>query len=195
VRRLIILLLSTLLLVGCATPAAHVAARNAVTASMPVLRLPPSALPGTLALQQRLAFRRGDRRETVDALVENDASNTRLVIHAQGQVALRLEWDGQQLTQKRAPWLPSALDGERVLSDLQLVFWPVDAITASLPAGWSLREESGRRVLRQGEAIIATVDYPQPLQARLAQHALDYTLDITSSEIESTESTLMEGTP
>ena len=82
-------------------------------------------------------------------------------------------------------WNTDALDGERVLSDLQLVFWPIDAIAASLPAGWSLREESGRRVLRQGESIIATVDYPQPLQAQLEQHALGYTLDITSSEVES----------
>lgn len=194
-RRLIALLLSALLLAGCATPQARVAARQAVAASMPVLRLPPSALPGALALQQRLAFRRGDRRETVDALVENDASNTRLVIHAQGQVALRLDWDGKQLTQQRAPWLPAALDGERVLSDLQLVFWPIDAIAASLPAGWSLREESGRRVLRQGDAIVATVDYPRPLQARLEQYALGYTLDITSSEMEPAENTRMERTP
>ena len=187
-RRLIGVVLSAMLLAGCATPQTRVAERQAVAASIPVLRLPPSALPGTLALQQRLAFRHGDRRETVDALVEHDAGHTRLVIHAQGQVALRLDWDGQQLTQKRAPWLPAALDGERVLSDLQLVFWPIDAIAASLPAGWSLREESGRRVLRQGEATVATVDYPQPLQARLEQHALGYTLDITSSEIEPAES-------
>jgi hypothetical protein len=195
VRRLIVPLLSMFLLAGCAMPHARVAERRAVAASMPVLRLPPSALPGTLALQQRLAFRHGDRSETVDALVENDATSTRLVIHAQGQVALRLDWDGRQLTQKRAPWLPAALDGERVLSDLQLVFWPVDAIAASLPKDWSLREESGRRVLRHGDAIIATVDYPDASQARLVQHALDYTLDIASSEIESAEGAPMEGTP
>ena len=99
-QRLIVLLLSAMLLVGCASPQARVAARQAAAASTPMLRLPPSALPGTLALQQRLAFRHGDRSETVDALVENDASNTRLVIHAQGQVALRLDWDGKQLTQQ-----------------------------------------------------------------------------------------------
>jgi hypothetical protein len=189
VQRLIALLLSALLLTGCATQHAAMAERGALAASMPVLRLPPSALPGTLALQQRLAFRHGDRRETVDAMVENDAGNTRLVIHAQGQVALRLEWDGKQLTQTRAPWLPSELDGERVLSDLQLVFWPIDAVASALPEGWSLRDEQGHRVLRQRETIIAMVEYPQPMQARLDQHALGYTLDITSSEIESMDPT------
>ena len=183
-QRLITMLMLSLWLAACATPQASVAARQAMVASLPVLRLPPSALPAPLALQQRLAFQRGDRRETVDALVESDGANTRLVIHAQGQVALRLDWDGQQLKQQRAPFLPAALDGERVLSDLQLVIWPVDAIAPTLPPGWSLREESGRRVLRQGDAIIATIDYPQPLQARLLQHALGYTLDIASSPIE-----------
>ncbi|GHB94369.1 DUF3261 domain-containing protein [Thermomonas carbonis] len=188
-RRLIGLLLSALLLAGCVAQQAAVAERKALAASMPMLRLPPSALPGTLALQQRLAFRHGDRRETVDALVENDTGSTRLVIHAQGQVALRLEWDGKQLTQTRAPWLPSELDGERVLSDLQLVFWPVDAIASALPEGWSLRDDQGQRVLRQRETIIATVEYPQPMQARLDQRALGYMLEISSSEIESMEDT------
>ena len=150
---------------------------------MPVLRLPPSALPVALALQQRLAFRHGKRHDTVDALVESDGANTRLVIHAQGQVALRLDWDGKDLRQQRAPWLPEQLDGERVLSDLQLVFWPVDAIASVLPSGWSLREDGKRRVLRQGQVVIATVDYSQPLRARLEQHALGYTLDIDSSEV------------
>lgn len=188
-QRLIATLLLSLWLCACATPQATVAARQAMVASMPVLRLPPSALPSPLALQQRLAFRHDKRSDTVDALVESDGASTRLVIHAQGQVALRLDWDGKELKQQRAAFLPAALDGERVLSDLQLVFWPVDAIASSLPAGWSLHEDEGRRVLRQGEAIIATVDYPQPLQARLAQHALGYTLDIASSPIE------METTP
>lgn len=183
-RRLIATLLCVLLLAGCATPRERTAgASQAVAASMPVLRLPPSALPGTLALQQRLAFRHGKRHDTVDALVESDGANTRLVIHAQGQVALRLDWDGKDLRQQRAQWLPEQLDGERVLSDLQLVFWPIDAVASALPEGWSLREDGKRRVLRQGEAVIATVDYPQPLRARLEQHALGYTLDIVSSEV------------
>lgn len=184
-RRLIATLLFALLLAGCATPRERLeSASRGIAASMPVLRLPPSALPSPLALQQRLAFRHGERRQTVDALVESDANNTRVVIHAQGQVALRLDWDGKELRQQRAPWLPQQLDGERVLSDLQLVFWPVETISANLPSAWSMREEGGRRVLRQGDTLIATVEFPQPLQARLQQHALNYTLDITSSAIE-----------
>ena len=182
----ILLLAASMSAAGCR----HAPPQVATTImAMPLLRLSPSALPEPLALQQRLAFRHGDRRQTVDALVESDGTSTRLVIHAQGQVALRLDWDGKDLKQQRALFLPAALDGARVLSDLQLVFWPVDAIAASLPVGWSLRDEYSRRVLRQGDTVIATVDYPQPLQARLEQHALGYTLDIVSSEIEQAQAT------
>ena len=155
---------------------------EALALATPALRLLPSALPQPLSLEQRLTFVHGNRRDTVDAMVESDADGTRLVIHAQGQVALRLDWDGKDLHQQRAPWLPTALDGERVLTDLQLVYWPMAAISAALPAGWTLAEESGRRLLRKDDAVVATVEYLRPLHARLRQHALGYTLDIESSE-------------
>ena len=149
----------------------------------PALRLLPSALPQPLSLEQRLTFVHGNRRDTVDAMVESDADGTRLVIHAQGQVALRLDWDGKELHQQRAPWLPTALDGERVLTDLQLVYWPLAAISAALPPGWTLADTDGRRMLRKDGALVATVEYPQSARARLQQHALGYTLDIESSEV------------
>ena len=155
---------------------------GAVALATPALRLPPSALPQTLSLQQRLTFTHGKRHDIVDAMVESDAEGTRLVIHAQGQVALRLDWDGKVLKQQRAPWLPAALDGERVLTDLQLVYWPVAAISAALPAGWTLSEIGDRRELHKDGAVVATVEYPQPLHARLEQRALGYVLDIESSE-------------
>lgn len=180
-RAIALLLLAASL--ATATACSHAPMRaQAIASATPALRLPPSALPQPLSLQQRLTFVHGDRRDTVDAMVESDAGGTRLVIHAQGQVALRLDWDGKDLKQQRAPWLPAALDGERVLTDLQLVYWPVAAIAAALPAGWTLVEEGGRRLLRKGDAVVATVDFPRPSHARLEQRALGYTLDIESSE-------------
>lgn len=180
--RLIAALLALCLLAACATHAPRDTQAADAALATPALRLPPSALARPLSLQQRLTFVHGKTRNTVDAMVESDATGTRLAIHAQGQVALRLDWDGKDLKQERAPWLPAALDGERVLTDLQLVYWPLPAIAAALPSGWTLAEEGGRRVLRKGDAIVATVDYPQPLHAHLEQRALGYSLDIVSSE-------------
>lgn len=179
-QRLIALVLLAMLAACAATPSRPTPADDA---ALPFLRLPPSTLPGTLALEQRLVFRHGDRGDTVDALVENDATQTRLVIHAQGQVALRLTWDGQEIVQQRAPWLPPALEGERVLADLQLVFWPLPALQAALPAGWTLADEAGDRVLRHRDTIVASVEFPSDGEARLRQHVLGYTLDITSRPV------------
>lgn len=176
----ILLLAASILFAGCTGSRSWIADAALAT---PALRLPPSALPQPLFLQQRLSFRHGERRDIVDAMVESDATGTRLVIHAQGQVALRLDWDGERLRQQRAPWLPEAVDGERVLADLQLVYWPLAALVAALPEGWTLAEEGGRRVLRKGGSVVATVEHPGPMQARLQQHALGYVLDIESSGV------------
>ena len=167
---------------GCATaPAPQTATTPGI--EVPLLRLAPSALDRTLALQQRLSFRHGERVQTVEAMVESDTQATRVVIHAQGQVALRLDWDGRTLDQQRSPFLPDAIDGDRVLNDLQLVFWPSEAIIAALPVGWTLTERNGQRDLLLGETLVASIHHPGELQASLQQHILGYRLDIVSAEV------------
>lgn len=176
--RLIAAALALLALAGCTPPATRPPAEDA-----PLFALAPSALPGGLAEQQRLSFEHGDRRETVDAMVQADTVAVRLVIHAQGQVALRLDWDGRQLTQKRQPWLPEAIDGARVLSDLQLVFWPADALRTQLPAGWTLEDDGARRILRDDRGTVAWVDREDADTRVLHQARLRYRLRIDSAAV------------
>jgi len=126
------------------------------------LRLSPASLGRELSLQQQLSFRFGPQERTFDALLEADAGDVRLDIQSLGQSALRLSWDGKQLQQRRADWLPNSVRGEEVLSDLQLANWPVGVIREALPAGWSLVEEAGSRRLVHGDTTIETVRYPAP---------------------------------
>ena len=164
------------LLAGCSTSPA----RQPAGVELPTLRLPPAALGRELALQQRLSFEHGGRRDSIDALVEVDAASLQLVMHSQGQVALRLAWDGQTLDQQRADWLPTALSGERVLDDLQLVYWPAASIEAVLPADWGLREDDGRRELLHHGRSVVTVTFTGTAHARLQHHRQGYVLDIHS---------------
>ncbi|GGA74728.1 hypothetical protein GCM10011521_11170 [Arenimonas soli] len=173
-RGLIVLLLAAVM-AGCAPQATR-----APASAMPALALSPAALGGTLALEQRLVFEHGERRDTVDALVEADAHVVRIVLHRQGQVLLRLAWDGKALQQDRAEQLPDALSAQRVLADLQLVYWPADAINQALPAGWQLHEGQGVRTLVHQGDVVATVHPTGDSAARLENLREGYRLHIRS---------------
>ena len=176
--RLIALLSVATLLAACAGAPASPSPGSATSDAVLSLRLTPAALGREMALQQRLDFFHGERRESIEAMVEVDAGSVRVVMHAQGQVALRLDWDGHTLNQTRADWLPPVLDAERVLDDLQLVYWPAAAIKERLPAGWHLVDTPGSRRLLQDGGIVATVVYVASNHARLRRQT--YALDIHS---------------
>jgi len=178
VRRLIHLLAIALALAGCA--GAPTKPPVPVAAATPVLRLSPASLGHELSVQQQLEFVTGDRHQVVDALLEVDATEIRLALLAAGQTALRLRWDGNALQETRAPWLPPALSSERVLSDLQWVQWPAEAIRATLPAGWSLREDKVSRQLLQADEVVLDIRFPSPGVAELDQRREHYQLRIRS---------------
>lgn len=184
-RPLAAVLLSTLLLAACAGTPVRAPTADAAAAAVaePALQLAPASLGRELALQQRLTFRVGERRDTVDALVEADAASVRVLVHMQGQVALRLDWDGQVLQQQRADWLPAQLQGERVFADLQLVYWPAAAIRAVLPAGWQLDDAPERRQLRHDGELVVDVRYPSPARVELERPGQGLSLLIESTPV------------
>ena len=146
-HRLIALLLAGLLLSACATRPA------APAVVLPPLRLAPAALGHEMARQQRLVFRFGMQVRELDALLEVDAGEVRLAVQAMGRTGVRLQWDGKDLAEQRAAWLPVAVRGERVLDDVQFSLWPADAIRAVLPAGWEVVERGTSRELRRNGQV------------------------------------------
>ena len=100
-----------------------------------------------LAQQQQITVQVRGQTHRLDALLEADSGSVRLALISMGQVVARLEWDGVNLIESRAKWLPDFVQTERILSDLQFVYWPVAAIRSELPAAWGLDEEPGARLL------------------------------------------------
>lgn len=148
-----------------------------------MLRLPPAALQRTLSLQQHIEVRYrtadgGTETRELIALLQADAAHTRLAAVAGGQVLARLDWDGTRLDVTRASWAPAQLDPERILSDLQLSLWPLRAVADALPAGWTVREAQGRRVLRDGDEVVAEVVQADADTLRFTQHRGGYALTI-----------------
>ncbi|STQ91337.1 DUF3261 domain-containing protein [Iodobacter fluviatilis] len=130
---------------------------------LPTLRLPPAAFAGSVSLTQRLSVSalpaNSSPPKTLDALLEISPEQVQLAGFALGQRILTVSWDGQSLTSSRHALLPKEVDEQRVLRDVQLVYWPLATIQAALPAGWTLSEEGGIRTLTQGQQTIITIRY------------------------------------
>lgn len=90
----------------------------------------------------------------------------------------RLDWDGQQLDERLAPGWPRAVSAERVLSDLQLLWWPAPAVRAALAPGWELTESAHLRTLSYAGRSVTSMRMVAPGHVELMQHAQGYTLQI-----------------
>jgi len=160
---------------ACASAPPRAAPREA-----PQLRLAPALLGHPLNLQQHLTLLAPGREQQLDVLLEADTRHVQLGVVAMGQVAARLDWDGATLTEERAPWLPQAVSGARILSDLQLTLWPVAAIQAALPAGWALAESGNVRTLSQDGEVVTVITQTAPAVVELDQRREHFKLKIES---------------
>ncbi len=171
---------ATLLTLGCVTtpppaPPAELA-----------LRLAPSALGAERSLAQRLTVVRGSERRSFDALFEADASAVRVAAVALGQRVATLSWDGATFDAQVSAHVPEVITAARILTDVQLVWWPAEAVQAGLPPGYALEVADGRRTLRRDGSTIARVTYEgsAPVWRRVTLEHLErgYTLEIDSVE-------------
>ena len=169
------------LVAGCASaPAPSASSRD-----VPQLRLAPSQLGRTLALMQHIEVQAPGHAQQLDVALEVDPAHVRMAVLAMQQVAARLDWDGTTLAETHAPWWPAQVSGERILSDLQLTYWPIATIRAALPAGWSVAESGAVRELRQGDEVVTTVTRRgEGAVVDLEQRRAPYRLTITSAPME-----------
>jgi hypothetical protein len=159
-------------LTGCAAPLQG--------GTAPMLRLTPSSLGREITVVQRLDVQAAGRTHSMEVALEVDEASVRMAVMQLGQTVARLEWDGRQLRQSLAPGWPAAVSAERVLSDLQLVWWPATALSAALPPGWRLEETAHGRVLRHEEHIVTVVREVTAGQIELTQRAEGYTVQVYS---------------
>lgn len=182
-RLTIIVIVAILSLASCVSPG------TSPPRDMPQLRLAPASYEGTVAMEQRLTFsfaqagEQARRTEQVDALVEINSDEVRVLVHRLGRPLLRLGWDGYDIDVWRAPGIPDALDGPQVLNDLQLMLWPVHSIQAALPAPWSLATSgTGRHLLHAGIEMV-TVTYDGKHDATLENHRYHYRIHVRSTPV------------
>lgn len=120
----------------------------------PMLRLSPASLGRELSVMQRMEVVVRGQVRAFETALEVDHTELRLAVLQLGQTIARLSWDGQALTQVLAPGWPEMVSAERVLSDLQYVWWPLAAVQNALPPGWALVQQAQARELRHGDALV-----------------------------------------
>ncbi|MCP1574214.1 hypothetical protein J2S30_002593 [Herbaspirillum rubrisubalbicans] len=178
-------LLTAALLAACASPAPP----DMRAPARLQLRLAPATLGQSISLQQHLKVERGNRVDELDTALEIDADHLDLVGLAFGQRVMSLHYDGQQLQVWRHALLPSQVQGDDVLQDVQLTLWPVSALRQALPEGWELREAEGQRTLLLHGETIAVIDYPdrKPWGGKVILNNLRYHYKLTIQSVVTSE--------
>lgn len=167
------------LLTGCNTPAPVDQKAPPPTPSL----LPPSALGTERTANQIVRGAFGEREATLQCAVIVRGNDLTVVgLTTLGVRMFTIRYDGREVHQEQALPLPSQLTPERLLADLELVYWPLAALQA---AGWEASEPfSQTRRLRRAGRLIAEVHYdgadPWRGRAWLVNLEHGYTLSIDS---------------
>lgn len=176
-------LFALLALIGCTSPPTRVPANGGD--SRPLVA--PSTLGADRAVSQIVRGAFGPRDMTMNCVVTvKDGVMTVIGLSAMGLRVFTIRYDGATTSVDNTLPVPSQLTPERLLADLQLVHWPLQALEPTLrAAGWQVSEPvPGTRRLRRDERVVVEVHYADsdPWQGRswLVNLEHGYTLSIES---------------
>jgi hypothetical protein len=177
-----IALAAILSLCACATTPAP-----APRETSPARALAPPSAAGERAVSQVVRGAFGARELTLRCVVAvKDGVMSVVGLNAMGVRLFTLSYDGKVVRTDKGVTAPDAITPERLLADLQLVFWPLASLQQTLrPAGFELNEPApGTRRLRRGDRLVAEVHHagPDPWHGRawLVNLEFGYTLQIDS---------------
>jgi len=125
-----------------------------------------------------------DRQESLLAVLELDAKHIAMAgLSNDGLSLFNLTYDGNTVVSDKSPLLPESVNPEFIISDLQLVYWPIAELQKKLPAGWRLEEVDKKRFLtirgkKQVEVNYLSPDPVWPKAVELVNFQYNYRLNI-----------------
>jgi len=154
----------------------------------------PLLAPATLGQSHQVTqLLRGEYNEqtfTLRCVITVDANQLTVIgVTSMGLRAFTLKYDGEHLSEQRAPQVPDALHEDRLLNDLQLAYWPLPVLQKSWQAqGVEVSEPyPGTRYLKRAGKLLAEVHYAaDPWNGRvwLMHYDFPYKLFIETSPLE-----------
>ncbi|MFI3156364.1 MAG: DUF3261 domain-containing protein [Methylococcaceae bacterium] len=107
-----------------------------------------------------------DREESLLAVLELDDRHIAMAgLSNDGLSLFNLTYDGNTVTADKTPLLPESVNPEFIITDLQLVYWPLATLKKKLPAEWRLEEADKKRILtvRNKKQVEVTYLSPDPV--------------------------------
>jgi hypothetical protein len=140
---------------------------------------------------QQITAQWPDRKETMLCVLELDKQRIAMAgLTNDGLSLFNLTYDGKTIVADKSPLLPDSVAPEFIITDLQLVYWPVAVLQKSLHGSlWRLEvDTSQRRLYYQGNKAIE-VNYlvPDAVWAKsveLVNHRYNYRLQIKTLSYE-----------
>jgi hypothetical protein len=125
-----------------------------------------------------------DRQEALLAVLELDEKHIAMAgLSNEGLSLFNLTYDGHTVVSDKSPLLPDSVAPEFVISDLQLVYWPIAELQKILPAEWRLETGQNKRILivrnkKQVEVNYLSPDPVWPKAVELVNFQYNYRLNI-----------------
>jgi hypothetical protein len=129
-----------------------------ISSGVRVSILPPSAFKGELSAVQEIRLFHGGAERVMTGVLKISPSGLRVIVFADMARVLTLNHTSAGIECEISPLVPAPkIEPEYILFDVQLAYFPVDAIDRALPKGMSFREEGAARTLYRGERKIASI--------------------------------------
>jgi hypothetical protein len=180
---------AVLMLAGCAAvPPAKPPSKSSAASLRPLV--PPATLGGERTVNQVVRGAFGAREITFNCVVTvKDGAMTLVGLDSLGVRLFTIRYDGKAIQSETTPALQSPFMPERLIADMQLVFWPLTSLAQPMrESGWQVTEAApGVRRLRHGEQLISEVHYsggdPWSGRSWLVNFEYDYSLQIDSQAL------------
>jgi len=170
-----------MLLTGCATPFS--------AAQRDFHPLPPDTLKQSVTVLLNIGSQQGEVSQHWEAVLNVDLKQIYLVILGPlGQRLATLSFDGERLAVDRGGPIPFDTSLEKLLGELQMIFWPLAELnTAEWNRDWFFEEKKQVRFVYHKQQLVAEINRrsasPWSGDFNYDSKISDYRLNIRSSQL------------
>lgn len=146
-----------MLLAGCAGSQTLIRYGNAAQI---LPKLTPVLIGREMIVRQQLRAKLQGKEYLLECVMEITSQRVDMVwLGTGGQRVASLRYDGGRARVTREMFSPSKFPYEEVLSIVELVFLPLEALSTHLPNGWAVQQHDNVRNIYHNRALQATIHY------------------------------------